>query len=143
MRNILLICCILGFAGAIQGQSTWKTLSKITFKKEFDELMGFKVDVPVFSKDIQELEGSEIVIKGYIIPVDGYKSHTEFIFSAFPYNMCFFCGGAGPETVMEVLADSPIEYSAESVKLKGILKLNNEDINQLMYKLEKAELVKD
>jgi len=147
MRSILLIFFIFCIGGALHSQSpgpsTWKTLSKITFKKEFDELMGFKVDVPVFSKPIQELEGTEITIKGYIIPVDGYKSHTEFIFSAFPYNMCFFCGGAGPETVMEVLASEPVEYSAESVKLKGILKLNNEDINQLMYKLENAVLVKD
>lgn len=127
----------------ITAQSTWKTLSKITFKKQFDELMGFKVDVPVFSEDIKQLEGKEIFIKGYIIPVDGYKSHKEFIFSAFPYNMCFFCGGAGPETVMEVLSKEPIEYTAESVKLKGILRLNNEDINQLMYKIEEATLVRD
>jgi len=125
------------------GQSTWKTLSKITFKKQFDELMGFKVDVPVFSDDIKQLEGKEIFIKGYIIPVEGYKSHKEFIFSAFHYNMCFFCGGAGPETVMEVLSKEPIEYTAESVKMKGILRLNNEDINQLMYKLEDAVLVND
>jgi hypothetical protein len=32
--------------------SIWKTLSKITFKKEYDEMMGFKVDVPVFSEDV-------------------------------------------------------------------------------------------
>jgi len=84
------------------GEKMWQTLSRITFKKQYDEMMGFKVDVPVFSPTIQELDGKEITIKGYIIPVEGYKSHTEFVFSAFPYNMCFFCGGAGPETVMEV-----------------------------------------
>jgi len=140
--SLIAIILLLSFSG-VQAQSTWKTLSKITFKKQFDELMGFKVDVPVFSKEIKELEGKEIFIKGYIIPVEGYKSHREFIFSAFPYNMCFFCGGAGPETVMEVLTIDPLEYTAESVKLKGTLKLNNEDINQLMYKLEDAVLVQE
>ena len=74
------------------GEKMWQTLSRITFKKQYDEMMGFKVDVPVFSPEIQELDGKEITIKGYIIPVEGYKSHTEFVFSAFPYNMCFFCG---------------------------------------------------
>jgi len=141
MRTSLLAIFLFLSIGNINAQSTWKTLSKITFKKQFDELMGFKVDVPVFSKEIKELEGKEIYIKGYIIPVEGYKSHKEFIFSAFPYNMCFFCGGAGPETVMEVLTIDPLEYTAESVKLKGKLQLNNEDINQLMYKLVDAELV--
>ena len=121
----------------------WKTLAKITFKKEYDELMGFKIDVPVFSKDIKALEGKEVTIKGYIIPVEGYKSHTEFIFSAFPYNMCFFCGGAGPETVMEVFSKEPIEYSAEAVTIKGKLELNADDINRLMYGLSEVTLVEE
>ena len=121
----------------------WKTLAKITFKKEYDELMGFKIDVPVFSKEIKALEGKEVTIKGYIIPVEGYKSHKEFIFSAFPYNMCFFCGGAGPETVMEVFASEEIEYSAEAVTIKGKLELNADDINRLMYGLTEVTLVKE
>jgi len=121
----------------------WKTLSKITFKKEYDEIMGFKVDKPVFSKEVLELEDKVIEIKGYIIPVEGYKSHKEFIFSAFPYNMCFFCGGAGPETVMEVMAKEPVKYSAEAVTLRGKLKTNSDDINRLIYTLEDAELVKE
>ena len=123
--------------------SVWKTLSKITYKKQYDELMGFKIDVPVFSDPVKALEGKEIEIKGYIIPVEGYKSHKEFIFSAFPYNMCFFCGGAGPETVMEVEAAEPVEYTAEQVVLTGKLHLNSEDINRLMYLITDARLVKD
>jgi len=122
-------------------ENIWKTLSRITYRKEYDELMGFKIDKPVFSKQVQELEGTEISIKGYVIPVEGYKSHTEFIFSAFPYNMCFFCGGAGPETVMEVLASEPVKYSAEQVTLKGKIQLNADDINRLMYQLVDATLV--
>jgi len=122
-------------------ENIWKTLSKITYRKEYDEIMGFKIDKPVFSKQVENIEGTEVTIKGYIIPVEGYKSHTEFIFSAFPYNMCFFCGGAGPETVMEVLATEPVKYSAEQIKLKGKLVLNPDDINRLMYQLVDATLV--
>ncbi len=129
-------------AGFSQSNS-WKTLGKITFIKEYDEFLGFKVDKPVFSETVKSLEGEEITIKGFIIPVEGYKSHKEFVFSAFPYNMCFFCGGAGPETVMEVEAVEGIEYTAEPITLKGKLKLNADDINRLMYLLYEAELVED
>lgn len=123
--------------------NTWKTLAKITYVKEYDEIMGFKIDKPVFSDPVKELaDGGEVTVKGYIIPVEGYKSHTEFIFSAYPYNMCFFCGGAGPETVMEVLSKEPVKYTAEQVTLKGKLILNSDDINRLMYLLEDAVLVK-
>lgn len=127
--------------GEAKTENIWKTLSRITYRKEYDELMGFKIDKPVFSQQVQDIEGTEITIKGYVIPVEGYKSHTEFIFSAFPYNMCFFCGGAGPETVMEVLASEPVKYSAEQVTLKGKIQLNADDINRLMYQLVDATLV--
>lgn len=145
MRTLLLSLSIFLLAGtAVQAQDTnlWKTLSKITYEKKFDELLGFKVDVPVFSQDIQDLEGKVVEVSGYIVPVEGYKSHTEFVFSAYPYNMCFFCGGAGPETVMEVTSVEPIKYSTERVKLRGKLTLNSDDINRLMYVLTEAEMVK-
>lgn len=125
-----------------QQDNVWKTLSKITFKKKYDEMLGFKVDVPVFSEEIKKLEGKTVTVKGYVIPVEGYKSHKEFVFSAFPYNMCFFCGGAGPETVMEVFAKEPIKYSAEAITIKGKLDLNDSDINRLIYILKDVELVK-
>lgn len=147
MRSFLHAFLIIGLSIAL-GQptltaqdSTWKTLSKITFTKKYDELLGFKVDVPVFGAEVKKLDGKEITLRGYMIPVEGYRSHTEFIFSAFPYNMCFFCGGAGPETVMEVSSVTPVKYTTEPVTLKGILHLNDTDVNRLMYGLEKAKLV--
>lgn len=125
----------------LKTENTWKTLARLTYKKEFDELMGFKIDKPVFGDKVKALAGKEIIIKGYIIPVEGYKSHKEFILSAFPYNMCFFCGGAGPETVMEVESTDPVKYQADAIYLKGILELNADDINRLMYKLVDAVLI--
>lgn len=138
---ILVVFTCLGTTLSAQ-EGTWKTLSKITFVKKYDDLMGFKVDLPVFGDEIKKLEGKEITLKGYVIPVEGYKSHREFVFSAYPYNMCFFCGGAGPETVMEVFADEAIKYSADPITIRGTLELNDSDINRLMYILKNVRLVK-
>ncbi len=126
---------------ATPNANLWKTLAKITYKKEYDEFLGFKIDKPVFGEEVQALSEQEVEVKGYIIPVEGYKGHTEFIFSAYPYNMCFFCGGAGPETVMEVESAEPVEYTAEPIILRGKLLLNADDINRLMYLLVDARLV--
>lgn len=142
MKKILILVFTLtatvSFSQSSLHDNTWKTLSRITFKKEFDKVLGLKIDLPVFSKEVKEMAGKEVTIKGYIIPTDGYKSQQEFVFSAFPYNMCFFCGGAGPETVMEVSTKDPIKYTTEPIYLKGILKLNGSDVNRLIYSLEKA-----
>ncbi len=147
MKNAIIAIAAILFIAALQPtqaqDKAWKTLSKITYKKEYNEMMGFKVDVPVFSQEVKALEGQEVTIRGYIIPVEGYKGHKEFVFSAFPYNMCFFCGGAGPETVMEVYSKEAIEYTAEPITIRGKLELNADDINRLIYALRGAEKVKD
>lgn len=153
MKRLTILLVMTSISLSVIAQSTddrtqpnsnlWKTLSKITYKKEYDEFLGFKIDKPVFAQSVQDLEDQEVEVKGYIIPVEGYKSHSEFIFSAYPYNMCFFCGGAGPETVMEVESTVPVEYTAEQVTLKGKLKLNPDDINRLMYLLVDARPVEE
>lgn len=125
-----------------QSKNLWTTLGKVTFKKQYDEMLGFKVDVPVFADEVRALNGKIVEIKGYIIPVEGYKNQKEFVFSAFPYNMCFFCGGAGPETVMEVFAKESVKYTAEAIILRGKLELNDSDVNRLMYILNNAEMVR-
>lgn len=128
-------------ARELQAAQMWHKLSKITYKKVYDEFQGFKVDVPVFSPGVRKYDGQEIEIRGYIVPSQGYEGQTEFFLSAYPYNMCFFCGGAGPETIMEVYTKEEIDYTAEAVIVKGILKLNDSDINRLIYALEDVELV--
>lgn len=138
---LALASSVLAQAGAL-GAGGWSTLARVTFTKEYDEMLGLKVDKPVFSKAVKELDGQTISLRGYVIPTEGYKSHKEFVFSAYPYSMCFFCGGAGPETVVEVYAKEPIEYSPDAIELVGTLKLNADDPNALMYTLDDARVVK-
>ncbi len=149
MKKIITLSIFFLFAFSSQSafsqektnKNLWITLGKLSYKKQMDDLLGFKIDVPVFGSEIKKLEGEYIEIKGYIIPIDGYKSHKEFIFSAFPYSMCYFCGGAGPETVMEINASKPIKFTADQITLKGKFALNADDINRMMYILNDVELV--
>jgi hypothetical protein len=124
-------------------EAIWKTLGKVAFKMKKDELMGYDVEIPIFSKEVKALAGQTITIKGYIIPVEGYKAQGYFVFSAYPYNLCYFCGGAGKETVMEVFTKkgTTIKYTAKPITIRGKLVLNAKDINKLMYLLEDAVLV--
>ena len=52
MRFILSLSLILSLAFSVSAQdqtsNTWKTLAKITYKKQYDELMGFKIDISCF-----------------------------------------------------------------------------------------------
>lgn len=146
MRFILILIFSLGAVISLSAQKTsgvWQDLADITYKEEFSEMLGFDIEVPVFGKTPSGMDGKEITIKGYIVPLEGFGAHKEFIFSAFPYNMCYFCGGAGPETVMEVFASEKVAYTAKPITIKGKLVLNRDDVNRLMYFLLDATFVSD
>jgi hypothetical protein len=144
MPKIIFVCFLLFVwkLPDVAAQSMWQIMSQVSYQKIKDELLGFELDYPIFSKELQSYEGKQITIRGYIIPTDGYKSQKEFVFSAFPYKSCFFCGGAGPETVIEVLSLKGINFTSEKIEIKGRLKLNRTDLNRLMFQIQDAEEIK-
>lgn len=115
----------------------WKVLSKVKFLSNFDKSTGEVIYQPVFGKEIESLEGKRIFLKGYIIPAD--LSGGKMTLSAFPYTSCYFCGGAGPESVIEIDTKEPIIYRMEKpIVIEGTLELNRDNPLRLMYILRKA-----
>jgi len=115
----------------------WKILSKVKYKSNLDAESGEVIYTPIFNKSIEAYEGKIIVLKGYIIPAE--LSRGKMTLSSFPYSSCFFCGGAGPESVIELETSSPIIYRLEKpIILQGKLKLNRTDPLRLMYVLSEA-----
>ncbi len=125
-----------------QEMNYWTVLSMVMMQKKFDEDIGIDIDVPKFGKKVKELNGQEITIRGYILPLKASKNQKYFILSAVPFNQCFFCGGAGPESVMEVFSTKPVKASKKMVKLRGKLRVNfNPSIGQVLYTLKDAKVV--
>ena len=115
----------------------WKILSKVKYKSNLDAESGEVIYTPVFSKSIEQYEGKTIFLKGYIIPAE--LSRGKMTLSAFPYSSCFFCGGAGPESVIELESSTPIIYRLDKpITLEGKLTLNRTDPLRLMYVLKNA-----
>lgn len=122
---------------------TWQILSMVMMKKQFDEDMGIDVEMPLFGKKVKELNGQEVTVRGYVLPLNVSKDQKYFILSAVPYNQCFFCGGAGPESVMEVFSTVPVEMTQKPVTLRGTLRVNLQpSIGQVLYTLKNARIVK-
>lgn len=144
--RILLYSLILitSFVQSLSAQSnTWETLSQVTIQTKWDANHRYQFDYPIFSKSVKSLEGKEITVKGYIIPLEEMQGQKFFILSALPFNLCYFCGGAGPETVMEVNSLKEIPYTSKPITIRGIIKLNDSDFNHLMYILSNAVLVEN
>ena len=100
---------------------------------------------PKFPEELKAFEGKLVTLSGFYIPLDMNNSEIAVV-SKFPNAECFFCGGAGPESiVVGYLKKKPGRRVKmdEIVKIRGRLKLNEDDIDELNFILYDAELILD
>ena len=122
---------------------TWKMLSDVVFTDEYSEEVEAYVPYPTFGTKLQAIEGKTILIEGYIIPLEETGDETILVLSALPYSSCFFCGGAGPESVMDIKLRPEVKRkftTDERMTFRGKLRLNDDDLYFLNYILEEAEI---
>lgn len=122
--------------------NVWELLMKVKWVKKYDKKTKTNAYAPKFTKEIQALNGKQITIRGYLIPVDLYGDGDFAIISALPVANCFFCGGAGPETVMEVYTKQKIKADRSGkVTFRGRLELNPNNADHLIYILRDAKVM--
>lgn len=143
ISQIILGICLL-FSNQLIAQSNyraiWATLGDVTYNKDAGEdALTLNITPPTFGPKVLALEGKEITIEGYVLPLDFQGNYI--VISANPFATCFFCGGAGPETVMEVYLKGKKKVKAKSVVVKGVLQLNKGDLEHLTYVLKDATVI--
>ena len=138
-KSIFLLFVFFGFQQPSVTTITWKDLEDVTFEETY--LDGFEdwFLVPTFGKDVKALEGKTVKIKGYLIPID--LDGKVYALSAYPFSSCFFCGAAGPESVMTLLfkVEKSRKYKTDEVGVfTGTLRLNPDDPEEFIYVLDGA-----
>ena len=120
---------------------SWEILRDVTFKKKWYAEESVYMLYPTFGPGIQKLSGKTVELTGYVLPVD--LETNLYVLSAFPFSACFFCGGAGPESVVS------LKFKKAGKKFKtderrtfsGTLKLNADNIYEMNYILADAEMI--
>lgn len=102
--------------------------------------------LPNFSPLLQELEGRQVELEGYVIPIEETGDSSVLVLSANPFSACFFCGAAGPETIADIQLANPAATPRfamdQRVTFQGRLRLNSTDFYFFNFILEEAEWVK-
>lgn len=142
MIRFLLSNLLLSFAGSAIAQIPidWGILADVKFEKKYDASWGTNYDEAIFGKLPLIYADQEVSISGYIIPTDGMG--LSYVLSRNPNSSCFFCGAAGPETVVELrLKPKAIKrYRMDERRtFKGILQLHKNNLKQFNYVLLEAE----
>lgn len=116
----------------------WVDLEDVEFEEKFSEEIDAYYFYPHFGESVKKLDNVEVSIKGHMLPIDPVKG--IYILSRYPYSACFFCGNGGPESIVELeFKGSHRKFkNDEVVSLKGVLKLNQDDMYKCSYILEQV-----
>ena len=118
---------------------TWRTLEDVEFIDVYVEELDAYYWKPTFRSSVTSLEGKDVYITGYMIPVD--LDEDFYVLSRYPFANCFFCGGAGPESVVDLRfpgKSKRVYQTDERLTFKGTFRLNADDVYQMNYILEGA-----
>ena len=139
---VLLACFVITAASAQSKPDGWALFAKTKFDPKYYEKLQEYLVYPTFSSDLKALEGKELTIEGFYVPF-APEDGKYIIISKFPMSQCFFCGGAGPESIAEVNFAKPQSKFAvdDLLMVKGKLKLNTDDMDHVNFILVDAVLI--
>jgi hypothetical protein len=128
-------------ASMLQAQELnfWQVLAEVGFKKT--QLATGEMEVPVFSNHLKSYNGKKIKLRGFVIPVSETGDESKFMLSSLPFNVCYFCGAAGPETIVEVETNQKVKFTSAAIWMEGILFLNENDPDHHIYILKSAKTI--
>ena len=126
----LVLCNLLGKA---QEVLPWELLA-VPYSTTPDGLYE-----PQFPSWLDKYQNQEIVIQGYLVPVD--VEGNQYALSRYAFSSCFFCGNAEPNTVVElVFKERPDNLITDQfVVVKGILMFNSNGPFRLFFILQQVE----
>lgn len=139
---VLILLSFITVSGIAQTDG-WSVFAKTKFDAKYNEKAAEYFLFPTFSTDLKTQVGKQFELEGYYLPID-VEGNAYIILSKFPYSQCFFCGGAGPESIAEVYfkEKTPSFEPDQFIRIKGKLKLNDSDLEHGNFILEEAVHVK-
>jgi hypothetical protein len=146
LKPVIALCLSMLLAGLKPAEEPvelgWKTLENIEFEQKYIKEVNAYMLFPVFTPELKSLNGKMVKVTGYVIPVD--KTGSSIALSANPFAACFFCGKAGPASVLTVKLRKPTRRfrTDQWRSFAGRLRLNATDIYQFYYIIEEGEEIK-
>lgn len=125
---------------AVSDTLSWKLLGQIKYVKKPSADYPEGVMFPIVNPTLKAKNKKTIVMSGFIIPID----NKNYALSKNVFASCFFCGQAGPETIMGIKFKNPnIKLKTDQyVTLTGTFRYNDNDVDDWIYHVENAVITK-
>lgn len=139
-------CLVLFFITASnsaysQLKLSWKDVIDVYAKEVTFSEKNPAIAIKGQGKSLKDIEGKVITITGYFLDLD--PDGEWFMVSKNPFATCFFCGGAGPETVIELLKYKNVKKKFKTddiVEVTGTLRMIAENEDDVGFVLDNASV---
>ncbi|HEX8268507.1 MAG TPA: hypothetical protein VF581_01330 [Flavobacterium sp.] len=118
---------------------TWKLLGDIKFVTKPHKDYG-DVKFPVVNSRLKAVNNRKVVMSGFIVPID----NTTYALSKNVFASCFFCGKAGPETIVGLkFKDLKGRLKTDQyVTITGTFRVNEGNVDDWIYNIDNAIITK-
>ena len=123
-----------GTEPAPPGTVPWEILQQARTVQRADKKFG-----PLFTPEIRQLDKRQVKLYGFMMPLDQTVKQKRFLLASFPPH-CPFCMPGGPESMVEVLADTAVEFTYEPIVVSGVMAILDDDV--VYYRLTHAAAVR-
>ena len=133
----LFLFSLLSISAFSQKTIAWKDVMDIYAKEVRFSEKNPTLAIKGQGMSLKEIEGKKITITGYFLDLD--PDGEWFMVSKNPFATCFFCGGAGPETVIELLKYKNVKKKFKTddiVTVTGTIKMiaeNEDDVGFVIH----------
>ncbi|MFY7728758.1 MAG: hypothetical protein ACOVRN_04515, partial [Flavobacterium sp.] len=87
----------------------WKLLGQIKYIKKPSKDYPEGVMYPIINTQLKAKQGKQVVMTGFVVPID----NKSYALSKNVFASCFFCGKAGPETIMGIKMKEPMRFKTD------------------------------
>jgi hypothetical protein len=98
----------------------WKVLARADMR--IIKKNGQDTAAPTYTKAIRALDGKAEQAAGYMFPLDKSDKQSHFLLSPYPPS-CPYCLPAGPQELIEIRVKTPVTFTYDAVKIRGIFHL--------------------
>ncbi|WP_316796319.1 hypothetical protein [Pedobacter agri] len=133
MKSVLSILMLLIFnlASAQNKQHTnndqLKSLNWVVIGTVKFELTDKNELLPIYGESITRFNNKMFDLQGYLIPIKNSPKQRKFLLATLPINQCYFCGQNGVPIMIMIEMESAITFTEKPIRVKGILKLTNDN----------------
>lgn len=119
---------------------TWKLLAQIKYLKKPSKDYPEGVMYPIINTTLKAKNKKTVTMSGFIVPID----NKNYALSKNVFASCFFCGKAGPETIMGLKFKNPnMKLKTDQyVTVEGTFRYNDTDVDDWIYHVDNAVITK-